>query len=182
MYFAIRRLARVAGLCGPLALAATMPSMASEWPTCIVPPLDPMPAVSSGYGPRALGWHAGIDLPAVTGTPVHAVAPGAIARASRHPAFGLVVVQRLGPGSRADLGVYALYGHLDHVLVAAGDVVSAGTVIGAVGNTGRSTGPHLHFSILQDVPDARLRGRGALGVRERDYAIDPAGVSGCSGR
>ena len=179
---AIRRLTRTAGLCGLFILGAAMPSMASEWPVCVVPPLDPMPAVSSGYGPRALGWHAGIDLPAVTGTPVHAVAPGMIVRASRHQTFGLLVVQRLGPGSRPNLGVYALYGHLDCIVAAAGDVVSAGTVIGTVGNTGRSTGPHLHFSILQDVPHAQLRRQGALGVRERDYAIDPAGVSGCAGR
>ena len=178
----IRRFARIAGLSGFCTLAAATPPMASDWPMCIVPPLDPMPAVSSGYGPRAMGWHAGIDLPAVTGTPVHAVAPGEIVRASRHPAFGLVVVQRLGPGSRPTVGVYALYGHLNGVLVAAGDLVSTGAVIGTVGSTGRSTGPHLHFSILQDVPHDRLRGRGALGVRERDYAIDPAGVPGCMGR
>ena len=169
-------------MCGLVALAAAMPSMASERPVCIVPPLDPMPAVSSGYGPRAIGWHAGIDLPAVTGTPIHAVAPGVIVRASHHHTFGLLVVQRLGSGSAPNLGIYALYGHLDCILAAAGDVVSPGTVLGTVGSTGRSTGPHLHFSILQDVPDAHLRRLGALGVRERDYAIDPAGVSGCLGR
>lgn len=162
-----------------LALAA-MPGSAVAAPTaCIVPPLDPMPAMSSGFGPRGSGWHAGIDLPAMTGTPVFAVAPGTVVRASPHPAFGRVVVQRLGDGSAPRLGVYAIYAHLHSYTVEPGRQVGAGSQLGTVGNTGRSTGPHLHFSILVDVPDAKIQLAGPLGVRERAYAVDPESLPGC---
>ncbi|WP_119169344.1 M23 family metallopeptidase [Algihabitans albus] len=147
---------------------------------CSVPPLDPVPKISSGFGPRGSGWHAGIDLPAPVGTPVQAVASGVVVRASAHPVFGRVVLQRLGSGSGPGLGVYAVYAHLEIFAVRPGELIAAGDRIGTVGSTGRSTGPHLHFSLLRDVPDAKIRRSGPIGVRELDYAIDPTGVSGCS--
>ena len=182
MAFSVARFAQSAALCGLLTFGVVAVSATTMPAACIVPPLDPMPRISSGFGPRGLGFHAGIDLPAVTGTPVLAVAPGEIARAAYHPTFGRLVVQRLGPGSGSGKGVYAVYAHLHRTLVAPGDVVDAGTPVGTVGSTGRSTGPHLHFSILVDVPDARLRSQGSMGVRERDYAIDPERVPGCVSR
>lgn len=138
-----------------------------------------MPAISSGYGPRDGGWHAGIDLPARPGTPVQAVASGLIVRASVHPVFGRVVLQRIGAGRRRGLGTYAVYAHLRTLAVVRGDRVAAGALLGTVGNTGRTTGPHLHFSLMKNVPDAKVRSRGPIGVRERNYAVDPEGVAGC---
>ena len=80
--------ARTVAWSGLLALATTARPAVGAPAACVVPPLDPMPAMSSGFGPRGSGWHAGIDLPAPTGSPVFAVAPGTIVRVSPHPAFG----------------------------------------------------------------------------------------------
>lgn len=177
--FKTKKLLEAAVRCAVLALCVTTTVEAPVPIICRVSPLDPLPAVSSGFGPRGGGWHAGVDFPAAVGTRVQAVGPGTIARAATHPTFGRVVMQRLGSGSRPGLGLYAVYAHLDSFAVRPGDVVAARTTIGSVGNTGRSTGPHLHFSLLRDVPDAKVRRTGPIGVREFDYAVDPARVVGC---
>lgn len=112
-------------------------------------PLD-MARLSSTYGMRVhpvLGRrkrHDGVDLAAPTGTPVFATADGAVARAERSRSYGLVVY--LDHGAELE----TRYAHLSRLLVADGQTVRKGDVIGYVGSTGRSTGPHLHYEVRVD--------------------------------
>lgn len=97
-------------------------------------------------GRKTQGFHGynGIDLAAPTGTPLLASADGQviIARGSGYNGgYGLYVVIRHSNGTQT------LYGHMSRVSVSVGQNVTQGQVIGAVGNTGRSTGPHVHFEI-----------------------------------
>jgi murein DD-endopeptidase MepM/ murein hydrolase activator NlpD len=103
--------------------------------------------VMSGFGYRnhpVLGTfqhHNGIDIDVPTGTPVGASAAGRVLRVAEEEGMGLVIYLR-------HAGEYVtVYGHLDEVLVGEGEAVSAGQRIATSGNTGISTGPHLHFEI-----------------------------------
>ena len=104
-------------------------------------------STSSGYGLRThpvLGGtraHNGIDLAAPTGTPVYATADGVVGKADWFSSYGLFV--SIGHG--ADLETR--YAHMSRLAVAAGERVKKGDVIGYVGSTGRSTGPHLHYEV-----------------------------------
>lgn len=106
--------------------------------------------ISSGYGYRKhpitgqRAFHAGIDIPAPMGTEVLAAISGQVATVGEHPRLGRYV--RI---DHAD-GTYSLYGHLQEWDAKTGTQVAAGDVIGKVGSTGRSTGPHLDFSIRRD--------------------------------
>ncbi len=106
--------------------------------------------VSSGYGMRVhpilrrRKRHSGVDLAAPTGTPVYATAAGEVSRADRSRTYGLVIYLEHG----ADL--QTRYAHLSKLLVADGQTVQKGDVIGYVGSTGRSTGPHLHYEVRVD--------------------------------
>ncbi|MFQ5877845.1 MAG: M23 family metallopeptidase [Acidobacteriota bacterium] len=83
--------------------------------------------------------HSGTDLSAPAGTPVGSAASGRVVLAEEHYFSGkLVVVDHGG-------GVYTIYAHLSSIDVAQGDLVKAGSPIGRVGDTGRVTGPHLHW-------------------------------------
>ncbi|WP_235037636.1 MULTISPECIES: M23 family metallopeptidase [unclassified Novosphingobium] len=101
--------------------------------------------ITSPYGARKhpiLGYvrmHAGIDFGAPYGSPIYAVADGTVTFAGRHGGHGNYV--RLQHGGGLDTG----YGHMSRIAVANGSRVRAGQVIGYVGSTGLSTGPHLHF-------------------------------------
>lgn len=99
----------------------------------------------AGWRMHPLGgrWqiHWGIDIASPAGTPVLASAGGIVRHAGSHGAYGLTVVIDHG-GSWV-----TLYGHLARAKVRPGQVVRQAEVIGAVGNTGASTGPHLHFEI-----------------------------------
>ncbi|MFK4874433.1 M23 family metallopeptidase [Novosphingobium sp. ZW T3_23] len=101
--------------------------------------------VTSPYGKRRhpiLGFvrmHAGIDYGARYGSPIYAVADGVVNFAGRHGGHGNYV--RLAHGGGLDTG----YGHMSRIAVSRGTRVKAGQVIGYVGSTGLSTGPHLHF-------------------------------------
>jgi len=88
--------------------------------------------------------HTGIDLAVASGTPVHATLDGVAHVVVSATGFGLHVILDHGEG------LTTLYGHLESVLVMDGDVVNAGDVIGLVGSTGNSTGPHLHFEVRRD--------------------------------
>lgn len=93
-------------------------------------------------------FHSGIDLAAPPGTPVRACGAGTVTVIHSAWGYGLHVVIDHGGG------ISSLYGHLSEVDVAGGDYVTAGEVIGAVGSTGNSTGPHLHFEIRRSgVPE-----------------------------
>ena len=104
-------------------------------------------ALTSSYGMRVhpvLGGrraHKGIDLAMPTGTPIYATADGVVSRADRFSGYGLFVSLEHG----AD--IQTRYGHMSRIAVAAGQAVHKGDVIGYVGSTGRSTGPHLHYEV-----------------------------------
>lgn len=105
--------------------------------------------VSSGYGWRGAvagappHLHAGIDLTLPAGAPVAALSDGRVVLAQdRGDGYGLQVVLDHGDGTGSR------YAHLSALHVAAGQTVTAGEVVGAVGSTGRSTGPHLHLELL----------------------------------
>lgn len=85
--------------------------------------------------------HAGIDLAASAGTPVVATSDGVISGAGWDGGYGLLV--SIAHGS----GVQTRYGHLSRLNVAVGQTVARGDVIGFVGSTGRSTGPHVHYEV-----------------------------------
>lgn len=86
--------------------------------------------------------HTGVDIGAVTGTPILAAAPGVVAEVKWQPGGGgnMTVVRHAG-----DLST--VYAHQSRVDVAVGQHVAGGQVIGAVGATGNTTGPHLHFEV-----------------------------------
>lgn len=85
--------------------------------------------------------HWGIDLAADVGTPVYASADGKIFFTGWHHGLGRLVIMDHGYGYRTH------YGHLDKIKVKRGQNVKRGEVIGVVGNTGYSTGPHLHYEV-----------------------------------
>jgi murein DD-endopeptidase MepM/ murein hydrolase activator NlpD len=104
--------------------------------------------VVSGYGNRRayngvnLGtYHTGYDLRAGKGTPVKAAAAGQVAVVHLFDIHGLTVVINHGRG------VFTTYSHLSKASVAQGQTVQTGDVVGQVGSTGRSQGPHLHFEL-----------------------------------
>lgn len=108
--------------------------------------VSPIPGVSAGQGygnpgNYTLGFHTGVDFSAPQGTPVKAVAAGTVVKSDTSSAYGVnVQIQH------AD-GTYSLYAHLSAKTVFPGDKVDAGRMIGNVGSTGNSTGPHLHLEI-----------------------------------
>ncbi len=93
---------------------------------------------------RKRRMHKGIDLAAPRGTPVISAAEGVVIRAGRSGGYGRMVIVDHGNG------LTTRYAHLRRIHVKRGDVVDTSTIIGAVGSTGRSTGPHLHFEVRQD--------------------------------
>jgi murein DD-endopeptidase MepM/ murein hydrolase activator NlpD len=96
-------------------------------------------AFTSPFGMRWGRLHAGIDIAAPTGTPIRAAQSGRVAIAGWTGGYGqYTCIQHSG-------GLSTCYGHQSSINVSVGTNVSQGTVIGAVGNTGNSTGPHLHF-------------------------------------
>lgn len=114
-----------------------------------LPVAHPAPGqkVSSGFGKRRdpiLGrsaFHAGIDFRAPTGTPIRAPADGTVAKAGRSGGYGKMVELRHGNG------LTTRFAHLSSIAVKRGQKVQLGALIGKSGNTGRSTGPHLHYEI-----------------------------------
>lgn len=108
--------------------------------------------ITSNYGWRICPFHGrefhnGIDIVLTSGTygsPVYAVADGMITRASWYSSYGNCI--QLASGG----GISTLYGHLSGYNCSAGQFVKKGTVIGYIGSTGNSTGPHLHFSVYKN--------------------------------
>ncbi|WP_374407575.1 M23 family metallopeptidase [Pelagerythrobacter sp.] len=106
--------------------------------------------MTSDYGMRThpvLGGrraHTGIDLAAPTGTPVYATADGLVSRADRFSSYGLFISIEHGAN------LQTRFAHLSKLAVADGQRVKKGDLIGYVGSTGRSTGPHLHYEVRVD--------------------------------
>lgn len=118
-----------------------------------IKPLDGNHRLSSGFGPRraptagASTFHKGVDLAAPTGTPVRATKGGRVSISTHQTRGG----RSAGYGNwievKHDDGTSSRYGHLNSRDVQVGQRVKPGQVIGTVGNTGTSTGAHLHFEI-----------------------------------
>lgn len=128
------------------------PGAPVEQPTVAIPSRMPLAGarMSSGYGMRKhpvlrkRARHSGVDLAAPTGTPIYATANGIVTRANRFSSYGLYVSIDHG----ADLETR--YAHMSRIAVSDGERVRKGDVIGYVGSTGRSTGPHLHYEVRVD--------------------------------
>lgn len=95
-----------------------------------------------------LRFHAGVDMGAPIGTPVHAAADGVVTYAGYASGYGTLVVISHGSVGGRDLST--AYAHMSTLLVTMGQSVSQGAVVGRVGNEGNSTGPHLHFEVRVD--------------------------------
>jgi murein DD-endopeptidase MepM/ murein hydrolase activator NlpD len=117
---------------------------------------------SSCFGNRWGLLHAGVDIAAPIGTPIYAATSGVVQRTGPATGFGLAIY------IRGDDGAITVYGHVNAEYVRKGERVTAGEVIGEVGNRGQSTGPHLHFEVhpggvmyggqVDPVPWLRARG------------------------
>jgi murein DD-endopeptidase MepM/ murein hydrolase activator NlpD len=114
-----------------------------------IPSRNPLDGASltSGFGMRThpvLGGrrgHKGVDLAMPTGTPVYATADGVISKADWFSSYGLYI--SIEHGGK----IQTRFGHLSRLSVASGQSVKKGDLIGYVGSTGRSTGPHLHYEV-----------------------------------
>jgi murein DD-endopeptidase MepM/ murein hydrolase activator NlpD len=110
--------------------------------------------ISSGYGYRKdpldenkLSYHGGVDLVANTGDPVQATADGIVEDSENsNPGYGMVVVLK-HTFIFAPMGFETLYGHLSEINVKYGQKVKRGDIVGRVGISGETTGPHLHYEI-----------------------------------
>jgi murein DD-endopeptidase MepM/ murein hydrolase activator NlpD len=115
-------------------------------------------AIGSGFGFRydpfngRQALHTGLDFPSEPGTPVLAAAGGVVQAVEWHPEYGQLLTLDHGNG------LTTRYAHLSRLHVAAGDLVKREQRVAEVGNTGRSTGPHLHFEVLvEGVPQNPAR-------------------------
>jgi murein DD-endopeptidase MepM/ murein hydrolase activator NlpD len=128
-------------------LAATFAARTPErlWRGTFTPPVPTAP--SSSFGRRGIlngkpgSPHTGTDFSAPPGTPVHAPAAGKVVLAEELYYSGRTVILDHG------LGLYSLFGHLESLAVAEGAEAGRGDLVGGVGSTGRSTGPHLHWAV-----------------------------------
>ncbi len=121
----------------------------SQLRSLLVPSAPPVQGpVGSPFGFRAdpftgrMALHSGLDYPAEVGTPILAAAGGVVITAETHPEYGLMLVLDHGNS------LSTRYAHASRLDVKVGDIVRRGQRVAAVGNTGRSTGPHLHFEVL----------------------------------
>jgi murein DD-endopeptidase MepM/ murein hydrolase activator NlpD len=108
--------------------------------------------VDAAYNSSSFGWrndpftgqmafHEGLDFTAEKGTPIYAAADGIVSQAENTPDYGNII--KVDHGS----GLETRYAHASRILVKLGDRVAKGQLIAEVGNTGRSTGAHLHFEV-----------------------------------
>jgi murein DD-endopeptidase MepM/ murein hydrolase activator NlpD len=104
--------------------------------------------ITTPYGKKgkmwSKGYHTGVDFAVPQGTDIVAVADGKIENASWGKAYGTALVQKVEGG-------WVIYAHLSKALAKPGDKVVAGQNIGKSGNTGNSSGPHLHFEMRDNI-------------------------------
>jgi murein DD-endopeptidase MepM/ murein hydrolase activator NlpD len=128
--------------------AGGQPATAEAWSGTLQWPLRGR--LSSGYGYRihpvyrVRKMHTGIDIAVSSGTPIRAAAPGKVVHAARWGGYGNCVIVDHGGG------MATLYAHCSRIAVKNGATVEQGDVVGYVGSTGLSTGPHLHFEVRKD--------------------------------
>ncbi|PEQ12396.1 hypothetical protein B2G71_12275 [Novosphingobium sp. PC22D] len=139
---ALAAVAEAAGQAGALGRSAITPAVS-------IPSRTPLEGyhLTSSFGMRVhpvtggLRGHKGIDLGAPIGTPIYATADGVISKASWFGGYGLFISIEHGGE------LQTRYGHMSRLNVAEGQRVRKGEIIGFVGSTGRSTGPHLHYEV-----------------------------------
>ncbi|MCT2401579.1 M23 family metallopeptidase [Novosphingobium mangrovi (ex Huang et al. 2023)] len=152
-----------------LAVSKAKPAVAGGIASVSIPSRNPLnrDVMTSSFGEREhpiLGrrrMHKGVDLAAPIGTPVYAPADGVVSRASWFSSYGLYISIEHGAEMETR------YGHLSRLNVADGQHVHKGDVIGFVGTTGRSTGPHLHYEVRVD----------GEAVNPLPYMQSPAGLA-----
>lgn len=111
---------------------------------------DKVYRISSKFGPRVhpihktKRMHKGIDIASPKGTEIYATADGIVISAGKVRGYGNYILIKHGDTYRT------AYAHLDKIKIKKGDVIMKGDLIGTVGSTGWSTGPHLHFEVLKD--------------------------------
>ena len=141
--------ARAMGLDRRLSQVRHLATRAKPKPTRLVWPIDPV-VITSLFGTRSdpfeheERFHRGLDLRAPVGKLIQTAAPGVVTRAGRHGGHGLHVEVL------HDDNLVTRYSHLSLILVEEGMGVPARGPLGLAGNTGRSTGPHLHFEVIRD--------------------------------
>ena len=123
------------------------------------------------FGPRIhpitkkAGHHAGIDYGGKKGTPIYTPVGGTVTHSKHYPGYGNLVAVQDPAGQRH------LFAHLDSRLVKKGDKVRRGDVVGKLGSTGASTGPHLHYQINK--PSGGINGGGYWGDPDK-YVFEEA--------
>ena len=129
-------------------LAGELEAVHPPAPRVVQPSLPVSGVVSSEVGWRkdpfsgAMKYHKGTDIAAASGTSIRAVAAGVVVESGPKGEYGNTVVIKTDDGRRM------LYGHNSETFVRVGDRVEMGTSIAAVGATGRATGPHVHFEVI----------------------------------
>ena len=127
--------------------------------SCAQPVPVNVSSLTSDYGTRtwvdgSRQFHDGIDIEAPEGTPIKSISGGKVIFAGVHKKTGGNVVVIREQTAKV-IKTTVLYGHLEKILVTKGQAVKQGKVIGTVGSTGKSTGPHLHLSVWQDNLETR---------------------------
>ena len=133
-------------------------------------PLSGDPSLTSTFGYRVdpflgrLALHPGVDLAEAYGAEIHAAATGRVVHAG--PAGGYGIMVEIDHGN----GLATRYAHMSEALVEEGEAVDKGAVVGRLGSTGRSTGPHLHYEVRVDGepvdPERYLRAGADLAAAE----------------
>lgn len=136
----MKQLIYLGGLAAVISLLMMLSVFSQHLPTMV-----PMKGeVSAEYGQKSQKFHHGIDIKAAEGTPVYAAADGTVQFAKEKGNYGILVEVK-----HTDAYV-TKYAHLSKLAVQSGDVVKQGQLIAYCGNTGKSTGPHLHFEVRKN--------------------------------
>ena len=150
-----------------------------------IPSVQPVQKLefTSNFGIRSdpfrgtAAMHAGVDIPGPVGTPIYATADGIVSHSGRQGGYGNLIEINHGKG------IATRYGHLSRLLVKENSRVSRGQLIGLMGSTGRSTGPHLHYEVRIDghavnpVPFLTTADY-LLAARDRDVRAIPIATGG----
>lgn len=126
----------------PFPAAPSMPEVPNSSVDGFIWPVNG--TINSGFGPRGISSHDGIDIGAPEGTPIRAIEKGEVIYSDQLRGYGnIIIVRHTG-------GFISVYAHNEANLVREGQAISRGEVIARVGNTGRVSGPHLHFEIRKN--------------------------------